>query len=63
MVPASFIFMIGVSIALLVSYRLAEAQNDNLKTHVANALTMRTIIIALGKNQSMFYAFMTIGKR
>lgn len=47
-IPAGFAFMIGVSIALPLNYRTAEAQNGSIRTHAPNALTMGAIILAAG---------------
>src|SRR5699024_10387895 len=41
-------FMIGVSIALPINYRNAEAQGEIIKTHAGSALTMGTIILGAG---------------
>lgn len=47
-IPAGFAFMIGVSIALPVNFRTMEEQNNSLRTHAPNALTMGAIILAAG---------------
>lgn len=47
-IPAGFVFMIGVSLALPVNYRTVDAQSDSIRTHAPNALTMGTIILAAG---------------
>lgn len=47
-IPAGFAFMIGVSIALPLNYRTIEEQNNSIKEHASNALTMGTIILGAG---------------
>src|SRR5699024_1769203 len=47
-IPAGFAFMIGVSIALPVNFRTMEEQNNSLRAHAPNALTMGAIILAAG---------------
>lgn len=47
-IPAGFAFMIGVSIALPLNFRQFSEQNDAIKRHAPNALTMATIILAAG---------------
>lgn len=47
-VPAGFIFMIGVSIALPLNYRSVNEQMDRIKAHAPNALLMAAIILAAG---------------
>lgn len=46
--PAGLVFMIALSIALIVNFSTADEQNETIKKHAGNALTMGTIILAAG---------------
>ncbi len=46
--PAGLAFMIGVCLALPINFKKADAQNETLRKHAPNALTMATIILAAG---------------
>ncbi|MDQ0174910.1 CitMHS family transporter [Bacillus chungangensis] len=48
MIPAGFIFMIGVSIALPINYPNVKDQMDRIRAHAPNALLMAAIILAAG---------------
>lgn len=47
-VPAGFVFMIGLSIALPLNYPKVTDQMDRIKAHAPNALLMGAIILAAG---------------
>lgn len=47
-VPAGFVFMIGLSIALPLNYPKVEDQMARIKEHAPNALLMGSIILAAG---------------
>ena len=47
-IPAGFAFMIGVAIALPVNFRNVKSQNECIKRHAPNALSMASIILAAG---------------
>ncbi|MGO4888193.1 CitMHS family transporter [Anaerobacillus sp. MEB173] len=47
-VPAGFVFMIALSIALPLNYPKVEDQMARIKTHAPNALLMASIILAAG---------------
>lgn len=47
-VPAGFVFMIGLSIALPLNYPKVTDQMERIKTHAPNALLMGSIILAAG---------------
>ena len=47
-IPAGFAFMIGVAIALPVNFRSIKLQNECIKRHAPNALSMASIILAAG---------------
>ncbi|MDT8862441.1 citrate:proton symporter [Alkalihalobacillus sp. MEB130] len=47
-VPAGFVFMISLSIALLINYPKVEDQMERIKAHAPNALLMAAIILAAG---------------
>lgn len=47
-VPASLVFMIGVSIALPINYPKVQDQMDRVKAHAPGAVLMATIILAAG---------------
>lgn len=47
-IPAGFAFMIGVAIALPVNFRTIQLQNECIKRHAPNALSMASIILAAG---------------
>lgn len=47
-IPAGFIFMIGLSVALLVNYPKVNDQMERIKAHAPNALLMAAIILAAG---------------
>lgn len=46
--PAGLAFMIGVSLALPINFRVVKDQMDRLRAHAPNALTMASIILAAG---------------
>lgn len=46
--PAGLVFMIALSIALIVNFSTADEQNETIRKHAGNALTMGTIILAAG---------------
>ncbi|PMY00889.1 citrate transporter, partial [Pseudomonas sp. MPR-R5A] len=46
--PAGLAFMIGVSLALPINFRVVKDQMDRLRSHAPNALTMASIILAAG---------------
>lgn len=47
-IPAGFVFMIGLSIALPLNYPNVTDQMDRIKAHAPNALLMGSIILAAG---------------
>ncbi|MBP2258503.1 CitMHS family transporter [Virgibacillus alimentarius] len=47
-IPAGFVFMIGVSIALPINYPKMSDQMERIRAHAPNALMMATIILAAG---------------
>lgn len=47
-IPAGFVFMIGLSIALPLNYPNMTDQMDRIKAHAPNALLMGSIILAAG---------------
>lgn len=47
-VPAGFVFMIGLSIALPLNYPKVSDQMERIKAHAPNALLMGSIILAAG---------------
>ncbi len=47
-IPAGFVFMIGVSLALPLNYPNMKDQMDRIKDHAPNALLMASIILAAG---------------
>lgn len=47
-IPAGFVFMIGLSIALPLNYPNVKQQSDRIRDHAPSALTMATIILAAG---------------
>lgn len=46
--PSAYIFMIGLSLALLVNYPSLPMQMERIKAHAPNALMMGAIILAAG---------------
>ncbi|KVV52629.1 citrate transporter [Burkholderia territorii] len=46
--PAAYIFMIGLSLALAINFPSLAAQADRIKAHAPNALMMSTVILAAG---------------
>ena len=46
--PAAYVFLIGLSAALLLNYRTASAQMAAIAAHAPNAITMGAIILAAG---------------
>ncbi|MBT8471511.1 MAG: citrate:proton symporter [Marinicaulis sp.] len=48
MLPAAYVFMIGLGVALLVNARGAKAQMDAIAAHAPTALSMAAIIFAAG---------------
>src|SRR5699024_4269865 len=46
--PAGLVFMIALSIALIVNFSTVDEQNETIRKHAGNALTMGTIILAAG---------------
>nr|WP_139189537.1 CitMHS family transporter [Evansella caseinilytica] len=47
-IPAGFVFMIALSIALLLNYPNVNDQMERIKAHAPNALLMASIILAAG---------------
>ena len=47
-IPAGFVFMIGVSIALPLNYQTSKEQGQSIHEHAPGALTMGTIILGAG---------------
>lgn len=47
-VPAGLVFMIALSIALIINFRSADAQNEIIREYASSALTMGSIILAAG---------------
>ncbi|WP_227939667.1 CitMHS family transporter [Alkalihalobacillus deserti] len=47
-IPAGFVFMIALSIALPLNYPKVSDQMDRIKAHASNALLMASIILAAG---------------
>ncbi|WP_096188006.1 CitMHS family transporter [Evansella halocellulosilytica] len=47
-IPAGFVFMIALSIALIINYPNVNDQMDRIKAHAPNALLMASIILAAG---------------
>ncbi|WP_078428100.1 CitMHS family transporter [Alkalihalobacterium alkalinitrilicum] len=47
-IPAGFVFMIALSIALPLNYHTVDEQMQRIKAHAPNALLMATIILAAG---------------
>lgn len=47
-IPLYAAFMIGLAIALVVNYPNVKDQNERMKAHAANALSMATILVASG---------------
>lgn len=47
-ISAGFVFMIGVSLALIINYPNIKDQMGRIRTHAPNALMMATIILAAG---------------
>ncbi|MGJ9381487.1 CitMHS family transporter [Salipaludibacillus sp. CF4.18] len=47
-IPAGFVFMIGLSIALPLNYPKVDKQMERIKAHAPNALLMASIILAAG---------------
>ncbi len=46
--PAAYVFMIGVSVLMVVNYPQVEIQMDRIRAHASAALTMGAIILAAG---------------
>ncbi|MGU8077129.1 CitMHS family transporter [Burkholderia pyrrocinia] len=46
--PAAYIFMIGLSLALALNYPSLSEQTDRIKAHAPNAMMMSAIILAAG---------------
>lgn len=46
--PAAYVFLIGLSVALLANYRGAKAQMAAIAAHAPNAITMGAVIFAAG---------------
>lgn len=46
--PAGYVFMIGLCLALLINFPKVQDQLDKLKAHAPNALMMGSIILAAG---------------
>lgn len=46
--PAAYIFMIGLSVALMINYPGVDAQMQRISAHAGSALTMGAIILAAG---------------
>ncbi|GAE26625.1 magnesium citrate secondary transporter [Halalkalibacter wakoensis JCM 9140] len=47
-IPAGFVFMISLSIALIMNYPKVDEQMERIKAHAPNALLMAAIILAAG---------------
>ena len=47
-IPAGFVFMIGLSVALVINYPNVLDQTERIRAHAPNALTMASIILAAG---------------
>ncbi|KHF38472.1 CitMHS family transporter [Halalkalibacter okhensis] len=47
-IPAGFVFMISLSIALIMNYPKVDDQMERIKAHAPNALLMAAIILAAG---------------
>lgn len=47
-IPAGFVFMIGLSVALVINYPNVQDQTERIRAHAPNALTMASIILAAG---------------
>jgi CitMHS family citrate-Mg2+:H+ or citrate-Ca2+:H+ symporter len=47
-IPAGFVFMISLSIALVINYPKVNDQMERIKAHAPNALLMAAIILAAG---------------
>ncbi|UJW56924.1 citrate transporter [Bacillus sp. A116_S68] len=48
LIPAGFVFMIGLSIALPLNYPKVDIQMERIRAHAPNALLMASIILAAG---------------
>ncbi len=48
LLPAGYVFMIGLSVALVVNYPTSEQQMLRIRAHAGSALTMAAIILAAG---------------
>jgi citrate-Mg2+:H+ or citrate-Ca2+:H+ symporter, CitMHS family len=46
--PAAYVFMIGLATALIINYPSVEEQVERIKAHAPNALLMGSIILAAG---------------
>jgi Mg2+/citrate symporter len=46
--PAAYVFMIGLATALIIKYPSVEEQVERIKAHAPNALLMGSIILAAG---------------
>src|SRR5699024_6302269 len=47
-IPAGFVFKIGLSVALVINYPNVLYQTERIRAHAPNALTMASIILAAG---------------
>nr|WP_024307491.1 citrate:proton symporter [Pseudomonas sp. P818] len=52
--PAGYVFMIGLSLALLLNYRGGKAQMQRISAHAPAALSMGMIILAAGSMLGIF---------
>lgn len=48
LLPSYYVFMIGLSIALIINYPSLKEQNDKFKEHAASALLISATILAAG---------------
>ena len=54
MLPAGYIFMIGLSLVLLINYPGGKAQMQRIAAHAPAALSMGMIILAAGSMLGIF---------
>ncbi|MFB8736293.1 hypothetical protein ACEQPO_29550 [Bacillus sp. SL00103] len=47
-IPASYMFMIGLSLALLINYPKVDVQMERIKAHAPSALMMAAVIFSAG---------------
>lgn len=48
LMPSHLIFLVGAVLALFINYRGAQAQNERIKAHAANVLSMVVVVISSG---------------